>query len=311
MLKKKLQMNLLQKNLLLPILMCAALALMGCDSGSDASSTESADADRTDWPEKIRFGVIPIEGGADTTARYGPLKKLLEAELGIPVEIQSASSYQGVITAMANDQIEFALLGPKSYVEAARRADAEALLLEKNREGQDGYHSIFIVPAASPIQSLQDAEGKQFAFTDPNSTSGCLIPSIELIDQIGKSAEQYFSDVRYSGNHGTSILQVAAGEIEIAATNDLDLEKMFTKGAVQRDAVRVIHTSGLIPGSPIAVRRELPESLKGAFTQAILKVNDDQEMMKQFENGGFSQTNDKTFDIIRAAQNYLNSQGDE
>jgi ABC-type phosphate/phosphonate transport system substrate-binding protein len=35
---------------------------------------------------------------------------------------------------MENKQIEFAGFGPKSYIEAAKRAGAEALVVELNRE---------------------------------------------------------------------------------------------------------------------------------------------------------------------------------
>lgn len=287
------------------------LLAAGCGDDSTASEADSkgeASVDRTGWPEKLRFGVIPTEGGADTTERYAPLKAILSEHLDMPVEIQSASSYQGVITAMANDQIEFAWLGPKSYIEAAKRADAQALLLELNSNGKSGYHAIFIVPADSPIQTLKDAKDKRFAFTDPNSTSGYLIPSIVLIDEIGQPANDYFGEVNFSGSHGTSVLQVAAKELEVAATNDLDYGKMIEKGAVKENDLRVIHTSDLIPGAAIAARRELPESFKQALKEAMLKVNDKPEIQDRFQNGGYIETTDETYDIIRAADAYLTKQ---
>lgn len=299
----------------LTALLLALLTLIGCDSNHNAANADNdgtqaagGEIDRSGWPSELTFGLVPTEGGTDTTARYAPLEELLTAELGVPVKVQSASSYQGVITAMANDQIDFAWMGPKSYVEAAKRADAEALLLELNTDGKPGYHATFIVPADSPIQSLADAKGKRFAFTDPNSTSGYLIPLIVLLDETGQDAETYFSEVKFSGSHGTSILQIAAKELEIAATNDLDFGKMVEKGSINADDVRVIYTSELIPGAPLAGRRELPESLKQAFIAAMMKLNDRPDLQERFQNGGYIKTDDRAYDIIRAADDYLTRQ---
>lgn len=290
------------------------LAFPGCGGdintpgNIDANADTSATDDRAGWPETLRFGFVPVEGGADTTQRYAPLEQHLGDRLGIPVQVVSASSYQGVITAMENDQIEFAWLGPKSYVEAARRADAQALLLELNLQGERGYRATFLVPADSDIQSLQDARGKRFAFTDPNSTSGYLMPSIILLDELGETPETFFGEVSFSGAHGTSILQAANGEIDIVATNDLDIGKLIENGTLNENDVRVVYTSELIPGAPIAARRELPESFKQAVVDAILELNDKPELQERFQNGGYVHIQDEAYDIIRAAEDYLAAQ---
>lgn len=285
-------------------ILCFGIVSIGCGSESTGEEINKDGVDRSGWPEVIRFGIVPTEGGADTTKRFGPLEEILSKELGVKVEVVSTSSYQGVITAMANDQIEFAYYGPKSYVEAAKRADAEALLLEKSVNGEMGYYAVFLVPTDSPIKKLEDARGKRFAFTGPNSTSGWLIPSIVLRDQMGEPAETFFGEVSYSGSHGTSILQVRAKELDIVATNDIDYNRMLEKGAVQPGETRVVYQSELIPGAPVTARRELPASLKEAFTEAMLTINDMPDVMEKFQNGGYVRITDEAYDIIRAADQF-------
>ena len=286
----------------------AVLAACGGSAEDTSGSAEEQSGDFAGWPETIRVGVVPVEGGADTVERYAPLEDFLTEELGRTVEVVSASSYQGVITAMANDQIEFARFGPDGYTEAARRADAEALVCEINLDGKQGYHSIFIVPNESPIRTLAQARGAEFAFTDPNSTSGYLIPATIIHDEFGQAAEHFFGEVHFSGAHGTSMLQVASGELEIAASNDLDLDRMIQKGALEPDDVRVVYRSEMIPGSPFAGRRSLPASLKEAFINAMLGVNDREDMRERFQLSGYARVNDEVYDIIRATKRYLESQ---
>ncbi len=281
------------------------------EQSTTTSDTAADVSDHSGWPDVVRVGLVPTEGGADTRERFASFRDHLHNHMNVPIELVSASSYQGVITAMANNQLEFVWLGPKSYIEAADRANAEALLIELNMQKQPGYHGVFIVPADSPIKSLHDARGKRFAFTDPNSTSGCLVPSTVLFDELGEPAESFFGEVFFSGAHGTSILQVANNEIDIAATNDLDLAKLVQKGSIQPDDIRVIYTSDLIPGSPLAARRDVPKSLKLAFIEAVLKLNDKPAVLEQLQNGGYERVSDEEYDIIRAMKQYLASRNQD
>jgi phosphonate transport system substrate-binding protein len=62
-------------------------------------------------------------------------------------------------------------------------------------------------------------KGKVFGFGDPNSTSGYLIPSIE-IPQSGYSMKpgQYFKDVVFVGGHEQTIVAVFNGDIDAGVT---------------------------------------------------------------------------------------------
>lgn len=273
------------------VVLAGAVASLASGCGEDA--------------EVIRVGLVPTEGGADTQERFGPLEDHLRESLGREVELISASHYQGVIVAMANKQIDFAWLGPKSYVEAADRANAEALVLEVSIHGDPGYHSVFIVPSDSEVQTLADARGKRFAFTDANSTSGCLIPKLVLRDLFETDAESFFSEVRFSGSHSTSAMQVSKGEVDIAAVGDIDLRKLLDTGNVSADSIRVVHRSDLIPGSPLAARGDLPASLKESFREAMLALNDEPETLARFQIGGYQRADDSTYDIIRTVKALL------
>ncbi len=264
-----------------------------------AVTVSPAMAKSIDWPSKVKLGVIPTEGAADSQARFEILAKHLENILGIEVEVFTASDYAGIITAMANKHIDFAYFGPKSYTEASEKANAEALVMEKDTSGQPGYSGIIIVRKDSGIDDMKQAKGHTFAFTDPNSTSGFLVPNVLFARDMKVKPEEYFKEVRFSGSHGASILAVKNGGIEVAATNNIDMNRMIEKGSVAWDDFKVLWTSDLIPGAPMTARADLPTSLKAAFTGALLKFNEDKAGLEKLAIGGYAYSNDSTYDIIR------------
>ena len=280
----------LKKRSLMVLIVCVALTMF---------AATFANANPADWPKKVRIGLIPTEGGADIISRFKPLIDHLENVLGIKVEGKSASDYAGIITAMTHKHIEFAYFGPKSYTDAANKANAQAVALEMGESGKKGYYGVIISKKGSGIKTLEQAKGHGFAFNDPNSTSGYLVPMVLFKRDLNVDPKKYFSHVKWSGSHGASILGVKNGTIEVASTNDIDLRRMAEKGQVSYDEFNIIWTSNLIPGSPMCVRGDLPDSLKAAFCGALMMFNSDKMGLQKLQIGGYTYCDDSTYDPIR------------
>jgi phosphonate transport system substrate-binding protein len=183
-------------------------------------------------------------------------------------------------------------------VEAAQRANAEAFVLEVLEDGTQGYHGVIITKKGAGINSIKDAKGKLWAFTDPNSTSGTLVPTVYFVKELKIDPEKYFSKVIYSGSHEASILAVKGGKVDIASTNDLDIDRGNGKFWNKDKDFNIVWTSKLIPGSPMAYRKDLPESLKKALKDAFLTYKD-KDGLKQLKLKGYVATSDDVYDPIR------------
>ncbi len=249
-----------------------------------------------DWPTEITYGVIPVASSRNMSDSFGGLVNHLEKELGLKVKLQVAGDYAGVITGMQHGHIDLAYLGPKSYVEAAKRANAEALVVEVGQSGVAGYHGYIITKTGSGLKKLADLKGKKWAFTDPHSTSGTLVPTV-YFNEINIDPTNYFGRVVYSGSHEASILSVKAGKIDGASTNDLDFDRGLGTHWKKED-FNIIWTSDLIPGSPMAVRKDLPESLKKAIQKAFVSYTD-KDGLEKLKIAGFQKADDHLYDGIR------------
>lgn len=249
------------------------------------------------WPEEITFGVIPVAGSTSMKENFGNLTQYLSKQLGIKVKLQLAGDYTGVITGMQHKHIDVAYFGPKSYVEAHKRANAEALVVEVDGEsGLPGYNGTIITKKGSGLKTLEDLKGKTWAFTSSQSTSGTLVPTV-MFAKKGIEPKNYFSKVLYSGGHEASILSVKAGKVDAASTNNLDFNRGLGKHWTNEE-FNIIWTSDLIPGSPMAARGDLPQSLKMALKGAFLSYNDPIGLAK-LKNKGWIKVDDSNYDSVR------------
>jgi len=236
-----------------------------------AGSVTSAPAADSSWPKEITFALLSTENSAEITRRWGPILAQLEKDLGIKVKSVTGTDYRSTIEALKFKKAEIGHLGPKSYVEASNNnyANVEPIAQLQLANGSLGYRSCLIVHADSDMFSPEDMAGKTFAFNDPNSTSGYLVPSAFFMTEMTVDPKKYFSKVTFSGSHEASILAVANKKAEVASTNLPDLQQLTREGKVPRSALRVIWVSKLIPNDPIVVRKDMPASLRSAITESL------------------------------------------
>lgn len=249
------------------------------------------------WPEKINFGVIPNAGSTSMKENFSGLTEHLNKKLGIKVELQLAGDYTGVITGMQHKHIDVAYFGPLSYVQAQKRANAEALVAEVDAEsGLPGYRGIIITKKDSGLNTLESIKGKTWAFTSPQSTAGTLVPTV-MFSKSGIDPQKYFSKVLYSGGHEASILSIKAGKIDAASVDRLEYNRGLGKAWKDED-FNIIWTSDLIPSSLMAARGDLPESLKKALKEAFISYTD-MEGLNKLKIKGYIEANDSMYDPVR------------
>ena len=133
--------------------------------------------------------------------QYQPVVDYLEERLDMTIEIQVTNDYTAAIEAMRNKHIDMAWFGPFSYILAVEQAGAEAIVNGFRRDTKKAtYKSIIITRADSGIKTWEDLKDRSFAFVDPASTSGYLVPRKMLIDN-GIYPDNDFSTICYAGSH--------------------------------------------------------------------------------------------------------------
>jgi phosphonate transport system substrate-binding protein len=273
------------------------LKKMGLATLALTLSAQTLSANPQNWPKEVTFGVIPVAGATSIKDTFGGLAKYLEDTLGVKVKMQSAGDYAGVIAAMQFKKVDIAYFGPKSYVEAAKRAGAEAVATEVDAEsGLPGYYGMIITKKGSGLKTMEDIKGKKWAFTSSNSTSGTLVPTV-MFSKEGIDPQKYFSKVLYSGGHEASILAVKGGKVDAASTNNLDYNRGLGRNWKDGD-FNILWKSDIIPGSPMTVRKDLPTSFKMAVKGAFLSLKD-KELLAKMKIAGYVPGDDAFYNPVR------------
>jgi phosphonate transport system substrate-binding protein len=229
---------------------------------------------------EFNIGILGGENAQDRLTNQECFRAAIEAELGVPVKLFAPADYDGVIQGLLGGTIDYAWLGASAYAKVylTDPAAVELKLTKQNVDGSTGYYSIGFARADSGITSIEDAKGKIFAFADPNSTSGYLVPGAELMSTYGK-LEDYFAEVKMSGGHEQSIVGVHNGDFDAGVSWADGLgnwEDGYNSGAFRRaaDAGLVdmsnlveIWRSKLIPEGPLVIRSALPTEVKDKVTE--------------------------------------------
>ena len=225
--------------------------------------------------KEFNIGILGGENAQDRMTSNECFRAKVEEALGVPVKLFTPADYDGVIQGLLGGTIDYAGLGASAYAKIylTNPEAVDVQLTTQNVDGTTGYYSIGFARKDSGITSMDDAKGKSFAFADPNSTSGYLVPAAELSATYGK-LEDYFSEVKMSGGHEQTIVGVAKGDFDagVAWADGLgNWEDGFTNGAFRKAAdaglvdmneITEIWRSKLIPNGPYVIRRSLPQDVK-------------------------------------------------
>jgi phosphonate transport system substrate-binding protein len=240
--------------------------------------------------EAFNIGVLGGENAQDRMSANRCLADHAAKALGVPVKVFTPADYNGVIQGLLGGTLDMAWLGASAYA-AVHLEDPEAVtpvLVKTNLDGSYSYHSIGFARAESGITSLEDMESKRFGFGDPNSTSGYLIPSVEIPEATGASMDNgdYFEEVVFTGGHEQTIVAVANGDVDAGVTwadglgnwedgyNSGALRKASDAGIVDMNDLVEIWRSKPIPEGPVVLRNALPEEVKTTMTDLVANLNE-------------------------------------
>lgn len=237
--------------------------------------------------EKKTFTIAyaPNESTTDSTDARSTLAKDLGKVINMEVKEIQASDYTAIIEALRTGKADMAYMGALAVAMGAERAGVTPIVMKapNGDKAQAVYHSVFITQKDnSEINSIKDFKGKTIAFVDPDSTSGNLVPTSEIMkafpdlhltnEKIHTNGE-FFEAVSFSGKHQAGLQAVIKGDVDIVPISDQIMASKFKNGNADENAVKVVHSSAAIPAEAMVVSKTVNEDLKKTLTKFLVEYN--------------------------------------
>lgn len=260
------------------VLLSAMVAFGSFAAGCGGNSQEA---------EKKTFTIAyaPNESTTDSTDARSTLAKDLGKVINMEVKEIQASDYTAIIEALRTGKADMAYMGALAVAMGAERAGVTPIVMKapNSDKAQAVYHSVFVTQKDnSEIKSIKDFKGKTIAFVDPDSTSGNLVPTSEIMkafpdlhltnEKIHTNGE-FFEAVSFSGKHQAGLQAVIKGDVDIVPISDQIMASEFKNGNADENAVKVVHSSAAIPAEAMVVSKTVNEDLKKTLTKFLVEYN--------------------------------------
>lgn len=260
------------------VLLSAMVAFGSFAAGCGGNSQEA---------EKKTFTIAyaPNESTTDSTDARSTLAKDLGKVINMEVKEIQASDYTAIIEALRTGKADMAYMGALAVAMGAERAGVTPIVMKapNGDKAQAVYHSVFVTQKDnSEINSINDFKGKTIAFVDPDSTSGNLVPTSEIMkafpdlhltnEKIHTNGE-FFEAVSFSGKHQAGLQAVIKGDVDIVPISDQIMASEFKNGNADENAVKVVHSSAAIPAEAMVVSKTVNEDLKKTLTKFLVEYN--------------------------------------
>ena len=227
------------------------------------------------------FTAIPDQDETRLVERFTKVAAYLEAKLGVPVQYLPVKSYPASVTAFTNGQVQLAWFGGFTGVQARRAVPGSQAIAQGAED--TAFKSYIIANSSTGLKPSKDfpmgIEGKTFTFGARASTSGSVMPEFYIRRQFaGKSPQEIFSRVGFSGDHSRTAQLVQSGAFEVGVLDYSVYELDKKAGKIDESKVSVIWETPPFPDYQWTIRGDVDAIYGVGFSQkvrdALLNISD-------------------------------------
>ena len=261
-----------------------AVMAMGAMTGCGGSGETGAEKEK----ETFTIAYAPNESTTESAdARKGLAEDLSEV-LGMEVEEIQASDYNAIIEALRTGNADMAYMGSMAVALASERANVEPIVMKAPNGNKEEaiYHSVLITRADNDeINSIKDIKGKTMAFVDPDSTSGNLVPTSDIMeafpeenldsDKLHTNGE-FFEAVSFSGKHQAGLQAVIKGDVDVVPISDQILASEIANGNAKESDIKIIHSSAAIPAEAMVIGETVDAELRDKLIDFLTSYDNEE-----------------------------------
>ena len=246
------------------------------------------------------FTAIPDQDQTRLVERFTRVADYLHAALGVSVFYVPVKSYPAAVTAFQNDDVQLAWFGGFTGVQARAAVPGSQAIAQGIEDRQ--FKSYFIANTSLGLKK-EDAfpkaiAGRTFSFGARASTSGRVMPEFYIRQSFGKSPDEVFARVGFSGDHSRTIQLVQSGAYEVGVVDYSVWELEKKAGHVDETKVGVIWQSPPFPDYQWTIRGDVDARFGPGFAdrmKAALIAIADPKILEPFGRSKFVATSNAEY----------------
>jgi phosphonate transport system substrate-binding protein len=304
--------------LLIPLICSTIMGTFGCSGESHHKSvnfSKTIDVPSPDFEQQtsrhLKVAVAAMISPKETLIYYNELLAYLAGRLGYDVRLIQRRTYREVNELFQKRQLDLAFICTGPYAAGQTLYGFEGLATPVIR-GLPYYQSYLIVNKQSDVTNLEQLQGKTFAFTDPDSNTGALVPRYWLAT-MGEQPESFFSNSIYTYSHDNSIMAVARSLVDAAAVDGHQWEYFNLRNPQYTRMTRVIKKSELFGNPPLVASVDLASELKTAIRKVLFTMHEDPQgrhILDQLLIDRFEPPDDVWYQTVRDMYSKLRTIGE-
>ncbi|MEN6439479.1 MAG: phosphate/phosphite/phosphonate ABC transporter substrate-binding protein [Syntrophobacter sp.] len=233
--------------------------------------------------QEYKIGVLANRGPVRVTKDWGETATLLTNKIGkaftlVPLE------YKQIDPWTKEKKIDFVLTNSAMYAELNKLYGVQAIATQVNLykdQPLDKFGSVILVKVDSPIKTLADLKGKDFACASRSAFGGWLMTA-RLLRESGMNPDSDLVLKELSA-HDNVVYAVLNGAVAGGSVRTGILEKMVQEGSVKMASFRIIHrieddfplihSTQLYAEYPFAACQHVPAAVKQQVAKVLVAIS--------------------------------------
>ncbi len=256
------------------------LFFSACSSAEDQQSTDQV----------LKVGIVPQFSSERINTIWEPILKAVTDKTGIQLQLDNSTDIPSFEKRFNAGEFDIAYMNPYHAIVAHTAAGYEPILRDVGRT----LYGIIVVKKDSPLETIEDLDGKKVAFPAPNALGAALIPRTEFARKYNIKVEEI-----YVSSHSSVYLNVVLGLAQAGGGVQKTLQQQSKE---IRSQLRIINKTVEVPPHPIVAHLRVAPEIVDKLTDAFLELGetvDGREMLGKIPIKVIGSTELQDYDLLR------------